>query len=381
MVTRQKDQAGFRGFRMRGVQTTNGAMTPLASTALMSADASAGLVDWNRVGAYLALSGLHLDRSFVPRRFAGGLANINMLIRVDDMWAVFRRPPAGPLPKGAHDMAREHRVLSRLWRQLPIAPKSLHFCEDVTLVGAAFQILAFYEGRVVRGADIAPLPDTPDTGTAVSTMLIETLARIHAVDVESAGLSDLGRPQGFLARTAKGWTARGEAMSPGGISPACAAVGDWLQRQDPVECDLPTLLHNDFKLDNIILAPDAISPVAVVDWDMATRGDPLFDLATLLSYWTEPGDPSCMRALNQMPTGRAGFMTREAAAQAYADLAGRSLDGFLFPRVLAMFKLGVVFQQLHAQPTGDGRPDPRLAGIVPDALFEFALDVAHGKIF
>jgi aminoglycoside phosphotransferase (APT) family kinase protein len=381
MVARQKDQAGLRGHRMIGLQTKTGVILPPASTALMSADASVGLVDWDRVGAYLAKNGMNLDRGFEPRRFAGGLANINMLIRVDDIWAVFRRPPAGPLPKGAHDMAREHRVLSKLWRQLPIAPKSLHFCDDVTVVGAAFQILAFYEGRVIRGANLAPLPDTPETGAAISTMLIETLARLHAVDVESAGLGDLGRPQGFYPRTAQGWTARGEAMSPGGISSACAAVGDWLRHQDSVDCDHPTLLHNDFKLDNIILAPDAITPVAVVDWDMATRGDPLFDLATLLSYWTEPGDPACMQALNQMPTGRAGFLTREAAAQSYANLTGRSLNDFLFPRVLAMFKLGVVFLQLHAQATSDGLPDPRLTGIVPDALFEFALDVAHGKIF
>jgi aminoglycoside phosphotransferase (APT) family kinase protein len=363
------------------VQTRDGAITPPASTALMSEHASTGLVDWNRVGAYLKKNGMILDRGFVPRRFAGGMANINMLIRVDDMWAVLRRPPPGPLPKGAHDMAREHRVLSRLWRQLPIAPRSLLFCDDVAVAGAPFQILEFHEGRVVRGADIAPLPDNPESGAAISTMLIDTLARIHAVDVDSAGLGDLGRPQEFLARTARGWTARAEAISQDSLSPACAAIGDWLQRKEAVDCDHPTLLHNDFKLDNIILAPDAISPVAVVDWDMATRGDPLFDLATLLSYWTESGDPSCMQALNQMPTSGAGFLTREAAAHAYADLTGRSLGDFLYPRVLAMFKLGVVFLQLGAQSKGQAGPDPRLAGIVPDELFEFALDVAHGKRF
>ena len=363
------------------VETKQGAGQLPESVALLPPGAAAGLVDWTRTGVHLAAHGLTLDPDFAPRRFAGGLANINMLVRIDGNWAVFRRPPPGPLPKGAHDMAREHRVLSRLWRQLSIAPRSLHYCGDATIAGAPFQILVFHEGRIVRGDTLAPLPETEESGGALSKMMIETLARIHAVDVEAAGLGDLGRPEGFLQRTAKGWSARAETVSRGRISSACAAVADWLERQQPADTPRPTLLHNDFKLDNIILAANAIAPAAVVDWDMATRGDPLFDLATLLSYWTEPGDPPCMQALRQMPTAQPGFLTREAAAGSYAALTGRALDDFRFPRVLAMFKLGVVFLQLHAMQDADGAPDPRLSAIVPDELFAFALDVARGRMF
>jgi aminoglycoside phosphotransferase (APT) family kinase protein len=363
------------------IETRQGTGQLPASVALLPADATAGLVDWAQVGAYLAAQGLALDPGFAPRRFAGGLANINMLVRIDGGWAVFRRPPPGPLPKGAHDMAREHRVLGRLWRHLPIAPRSLHFCSDTTIAGAPFQILAFHEGRIVRGDALAPLPETAESGAALSRMMIETLARIHAVDVEAAGLGDLGRPEGFLQRTAKGWSGRAAAASGGRISPACAAVAAWLEQRQPADTPQPTLLHNDFKLDNIILAAGAIAPAAVVDWDMATRGDPLFDLATLLSYWAEPGDPPYMRALRQMPTARPGFLTREAAAHSYAALTGRALHDFRFPRVLAMFKLGVVFLQLHAMQDPARAPDSRLSAIVPDELFAFALDVAHGRLF
>ena len=355
-----------------------------AGTAVMPATASMPVsIDWPRVADYLGQQGLAFDLGFAPRRFVGGLANINLLVRIQDDWAVFRRPPAGPLPRGAHDMAREHRVLKTLWRQLPIAPRSIHHCADPDIAGAEFQILAFHAGRIVRGDDLAPLPDTDETGTALSAMLVDTLARIHATDVAAAELETLGRPAGFLPRTIAGWIGRAGATLGDRASPGCAFVVDWLERQAPADAPEPTLLHNDFKLDNMILRSDAIAPQAVVDWDMATLGDPLFDLATLLSYWAEPGDPPCMLELKQMPTARPGFLTREAAALAYAERTGRSLDGFIVHRVTAMFKLGVVFHQLAARYAAEGATDPRFRtfGPLADGLFDFTADIARGKAF
>jgi aminoglycoside phosphotransferase (APT) family kinase protein len=340
-------------------------------------------IDWPGVAAHLARYGMTLDLGFAPRRFAGGLANINMLVRVDGDWAVFRRPPAGPLPRGSHDMAREHRVLSRLWRHLPFAPRSLHFAADCPAAGAPFQILAYVPGRVVRGDSLAPLPDTVEIGRTLSEMLIETLIRIHAVGTAAAGLHDLGWPAGFLARTAAGWIGRARAVLGETVSPSCAFVIDWLERMPVPETAEPTLLHSDFKLDNIILAEDAIAPAAVVDWDMATRGDPLFDLATLLSYWTEPGDPPCMHRLAQMPTARPGFHTRVQVARAYGERTRRSLDGFQYHRVLAMLKLGVVFHQLHRRYANEGATDPRVAGFaaLADGLLDFTAEIARGRCF
>jgi aminoglycoside phosphotransferase (APT) family kinase protein len=348
---------------------------------LMSVEDSAVSFDWARVAEALAAAGLEFDRAFAPRRFAGGLANINMLVRVDGEFAVLRRPPDGPIPKGAHDMAREHRVLSGLAPVLPLAPRSLFFCGDPDVAGAPFQVLEYRGGRLVRGDKLAPLPDTPETAAALSRMLIETLAQVHEVDLESTGLNDLGRPEGFLARTAKGWISRADAVLDGNLPAAAREVVEWLAANPGVEAKRPALLHNDFKLDNLLLAPDRIAPIALLDWDMATRGDALHDLASLLSYWVEPSDPPCMHQLAQMPTARPGFLSRAEAAEAYSALTGRSLNGFQVQRVVATFRLAVVFHQLRKLAAGNPRMEARLTGLDPDDLFGFALDVAHGKAF
>lgn len=357
-------------------------LPPPAGVALRS-PADSRVLDWAAVAAHLARHGLRLDPGFAPRQFAGGLANLNFLLRIDDAWAVLRRPPDGPLPPGAHDMGREHRILSSLWRALPLAPRSLHLCTDAQVAGAPFQLLEFRAGMAVRGDSLSPLPATPQTGAALSAMLVETLAAIHAVDPADVGLADLGRPAGFFARTAAGWIGRAERVAPGGLSPAARALARWLTAANVPDAHRPTLLHNDFKLDNVLLNPATGAPVAVVDWDMGTRGDPLFDLATLLSYWTEASDPPCMHELAQMPTAHAGFLTRAAAADAYARATGRDLSQLKPYRVLTMLKLGVVFHQLHALHRNGETTDPRYAGFgaLAEALFDFTLDIVTDKTF
>ena len=307
----------------------------------------------------------------------------NILVCVDADLAVLRRPPAGVLPPGSHDMAREHRVLTGLEGRLEFAPRSLHFCDDASVAGAPFQLLRYYAGRPVRGDQLDPLPPTAETGALLSRMLIDTLAAIHAVDVEAAGLGELGKPEGFLTRAARGWIGRARAFKGDQLSGSAAYVASWLSDRNPLACAAPTLLHNDFKLDNVLLRQDAIEPLVVLDWDMATRGDPLSDLATLLSYWTEPGDPDCMHRLAQMPTANAGFMSRAEAAQAYAERTGRGLEGFDYARVLAIFRLAVVFHQLHARYMGEGTTDPVRQGFaaLADEIFDFAATVARGERF
>ncbi len=359
-----------------------GASLPPAGVALRPL-AEGRSLDWNAIAGHLAAHGLAFDRAFTPRQFAGGLANLNFLVRVNQRWAVLRRPPDGPLPPGAHDMGREHRILSRLWQALPLAPRSLHLCTDADVCGAPFQVMEFRAGTAVRGDSLAPLAETPETGAALSDMLVETLAAIHAVDPERVGLGDLGRPAGFFARTAGGWIDRAERVAGGALSPAARAVAHWLGAAEVEDARAPTLLHNDFKLDNVLLDPKTHAPVAVVDWDMGTRGDPLFDLATLLSYWTEPSDPPCMHELAQMPTARPGFLTRAGVADAYARATGRDLAQLKPYRVLTMLKLGVVFHQLHARHRAGETADPRYAafGDLAEALFDFTLDIVNDKTF
>lgn len=335
--------------------------------------------NWQAVGAYLARHGLALDAEPPPYRFPGGLANINTLISLSGTPAVLRRPPPGPLPPGAHDMVREHRILAVLPDALPIAPRSIHLCTDPSVLGVPFQILEYREGRVIRAA----LPDDlADAGPALSDTLITTLAAVHAVDTRALGLDTLGRPDGFLARAVDGWRRRGLAAGNDASSSLINEIGAWLDR-NKVPDGPPTLLHGDFKLDNLILDPATLQPAGLVDWDQGTRGDPLFDLATLLSYWTEAADPPAMHALQQMPTAAPGFLTREQVATAYANLTGRDLSGFRFHRTLGILKLGVIFLQLHALHRSGATTDPRYIAFGPLAhgLLEVAHDVSAGRMF
>lgn len=334
--------------------------------------------DWPAVAAHLARHGMTMTAE-PPTRFTSGLANRNYLIHLESGPAVLRRPPPGPLPPGAHDMAREHRILACLPDALPAAPRSLHLCKDPAVMGAPFQILEYRPGRVIR----ATLPeDLAQKSLQLSETLVATLAAIHDVDTAALGLDTLGRPEGFLARAVAGWQRRGLAIADPRTTALLQHLGAWLEK-NAVPDGPPTLLHNDFKLDNLILDPATLRPTAIVDWDQGTRGDPLFDLATLLSYWTEPGDPPAMHELAQMPTAAPGFLTREQAATRYAVITGRDLSAFRFHRVLAILKLGVIFLQLHALYRSGATADPRYAtfGAVGDGILEFGQNVATGELF
>ena len=346
------------------------------------ASADATPIDAGRLGAYLATVGLPLDPATPIRQFASGFANINYRLAAGGRPLVLRRPPSGELPPGAHDMAREHRILSRLWRALPLAPESVLLCEDKAVIGVPFQLIDYRPGLVIKGGDLARFAGAPETARQVGHMLVETLAKLHAVEPASVGLGDLGRPEGFVARQAKNWISRAERVSERSDVRALAGeIGHWLARQR-LEERAPTLLHSDFKLDNLILDPATLAPVAIVDWDMGTRGDPMFDLATLLSYWSEAGDPPCMHRLEQMPTAAPGFPTRAEVVAHYARLTGRGVADWVPFRVLAQMKLAVVFLQLVALHGRGENRNPRFANFdgLGEELLVYTRDITLGRV-
>ena len=336
-------------------------------------------LDWTRLQLQMRTMGHELDLSSSPCQFAGGLGNLNFLVTFDGQPCVLRRPPFGEIPRGANDMAREHRVLSRLWQAYPWAPQSLLYCADASIIGAHFLVMAYRPGRVI-GGELWPGVDSAKAGPQLSATLVRLLAALHAVDPEPLGLAELGRPQGFLQRTCEGWADRARLASNASNDPLVTELAGWLQTH-AVPDGAPTLLHSDFKLDNMVLDPDTLEPRAVLDWDMATRGDPLFDLATLLSYWIQDDDPASMQALGQMPTAQPGFWTRAEVLAAYSALTGRDVSTFLFYRVLALFKLGIVFVQLGARYRAGTTTDERyarFAGLGRDIL-DFTHAVAQGR--
>lgn len=306
--------------------------------------------------------GLDFDPRAAIARLSGGFANRNYRTMVNGREVVLRRPPDGPLPHGAHDMGREHKILSRLCHALPFIPAGLHLCTDLSVIGVPFQLIEYRRGVSLNADTIARYLDRPDVPKRLCTMLIGTLAQLHAVDAEAIGLGDLGRPDGFIARGIAGWAKRGALIAAGSLAaPRIETIAARLNAYS-FAARAPVLLHCDFKLDNLLLDPDTLEPVALVDWDMGTRGDPLFDLATLLSYWTEPNDPAPLHDLRQMPTTRPGFWSRAEAAERYAQATGRAIGDLNAMYALAILKLGVVFLQLHAQWATGAVSDPRYAG-------------------
>ena len=332
--------------------------------------------DWPALARHLAGRGLPLGPA-PPRQFAGGFGNLNYLVEIDGAPAVLRRPPPGPLPRGANDMAREHRILSGLWRRYPLAPRAIHYCDDAAVLGAPFQLIEYRAGVIIR--DALP-PGAEAAGDRLSRDLVECLARLHAVPPAAVGLAGLGRPQGFLARTLAGWSARGAALADLVEPRPWAETIAWLGERVPAEMP-PSLVHNDFKLDNVILDPASLAPVAVIDWDMGTQGDPFWDLAVLLSYWVEAGDPPALQDMRQMPTATAGFWRRREVLDAYCRLSGRDVAGFSFYRVLALLRSGIVFLQLYDRWRRDPLRNAPLARLfaVGRALLRAAHEAAQGR--
>lgn len=338
--------------------------------------------DWGRLARHLAAQDLRLELDPVPRQFGGGLANLNYLLMIDGREAVLRRPPMGPLPPGAYDMGREFRILSALSKGFDLAPAAIYLGEDSSIIGAPFQILEYRHGFAVRSELPEAFLGNPQIAKQLGETLNEVLVTVASIDPAAVGLGELGRPDGFLKRSVDGWSKRAVLSAEGGNSPLIVEVSGWL-RSNLVPDGRTTLLHNDIKLDNILLDADSLKPVALLDWDQCTRGDGLFDLATTLSYWTEAGDPPAMLGLRQMPTANPGFPTRQQAAEAYAGRTGRDLSDFRFYRVLASFKLAVIFYQLHARFRSGATADSRYEafGRLADDILEFTWTIAKGEIF
>jgi aminoglycoside phosphotransferase (APT) family kinase protein len=336
--------------------------------------------DWDALAVHLDQAGNRFDAGAEPRQFAGGFGNLNYLISLDGLPAVLRRPPPGPLPPGANDMLREGRILRGLEGHFPLAPRCLHLCDDISVLGVPFLIMEYRPGIVIGGTMPDPHTGRAATGASIAAMLAEVLSTLHAVDPAAAGLEKLGRPEGFLDRTAKGWAMRAELAWEGTAPGQVIEILDWLGR-NPVGEGSPVLLHNDFKLDNLILDPENLTPRALIDWDLGTRGDPLWDLAVLLGYWSEPNDPSAMLNLGQMPTTEPGFPKRAEVIERYARRSGHDVGDIRQYRVVAQFRLAVVFRQIFRRFRDSGENNPRALtfDILADGLLDFTMDVMAGR--
>ena len=293
-------------------------------------------------------------------QFGGGHANLTYLLRFGETEYVLRRPPLGPIAPSSHDMAREHRVLAGLWRVYPLAPRSYVLCADDGVIGAPFHVMERRRGIVIRTDLPARFQGDPNLARRIGETVIDALADLHKVDPKAAGLGELGRPEGFVERQLAGWTQRWHAAKEAD-DPRLDAVAAWLDANRP-PAQAVALLHNDPKLDNMIVgAEDPARAVAVLDWDMCTRGDPLMDLGYLLTFWGEAGDAQAWIEAASMPSWRNGFPTRAEAVARYAERTGFDLSAVRWYHVFGTFKIAVVLQQIYIRFVRGQTQDQRFA--------------------
>jgi aminoglycoside phosphotransferase (APT) family kinase protein len=293
-------------------------------------------------------------------QFPSGASNLTYLVKIGDWEGVLRRPPLGPVPPKAHDMERESKLLMKIHEAFTLAPKPYFFTDDESIIGAQFYVMERRKGVIVDEEFPEGVEPTEELCRGMSRMVADTLVELHAVDWREADLEDLGRPEGFLQRQVKGWIGRYDEAKTEEIEEV-GPLTDWLTKDIPESSD-PTIVHNDYKLNNLVLNPDDLTEVrAVLDWEMTTIGDPLFDLAVSLSYWVEPDDPQELKEVLPTVTDTPGFITRKEFIDYYAEKSGRDLSRMHWYMVFGYFKLAVILQQIYVRWHKGQTKDERFA--------------------
>ncbi|HEX8283411.1 MAG TPA: phosphotransferase family protein [Pyrinomonadaceae bacterium] len=326
-------------------------------------------LDWDSLAAYLrallpGMAGLTFDAEapLEVEQFPGGHSNLTYLLRFGGDELVLRRPPFGPVAPKAHDMAREFRILRALHPVFPLAPRPLMLCEDTQVVGSVFYLMERRRGLVVRAVEPPELEGRPEERRRASAAVVDALARLHSVDVRAHGLDALGKPAGFVERQVRGWAERWRGSQTGEL-PEMDALAAWLAERLPADPARPTLVHGDYKLDNVMLdAGDVGSVVGVFDWEMSAVGDPLVDLGILLGYWVHTATAEQRDSVATV-MNREGWFTRDEILARYGAGTGSDLAGVGFYEVFAVFKLAVVLQQIFFRYQRGQTDDPRFAAL------------------
>jgi aminoglycoside phosphotransferase (APT) family kinase protein len=300
----------------------------------------AALADWLRGQIGGAEPGITVEQ------FPSGHSNLTYLLLIDGREYVLRRGPLGPVAPKAHDMAREFRVLQMVHPHFREAPEGFHLCEDPAVLGAVFFLMERRRGLVLRDEIPPQLEKLQNYPELVSEAFVDCLIRLHAIDVSKTGLIALGKPAGFLERQVLGWADRWNRAKTDEM-PQMDRVIRWLVARRP-SSPAPTLVHNDYKLDNVMLGAALVDRIeAVLDWEMATVGDPLADLGLTLCYWTWAASPQLRAREVPAITSRPGWYTRDQFVRRYEERTGRDLSQIGYYEVLGMFKLAVILQQIY----------------------------------
>lgn len=280
------------------------------------------------------------------RQFSGGASNLTYLLRYPERELILRRPPAGRKASSAHDMSREYRVQRQLRPVFRYVPKMLAYCDDQDVIGADFYLMDRIVGTIPRKDFPPDLELTPPQARTLAFTVIDTLVELHGVDPAAVDLSDLGKGLGYVERQVRGWSERYRKARTWNV-PTAERVMAWLAANQPDDVR-SCVIHNDYRLDNVVLAPDdPMRVIGVLDWEMATIGDPLMDLGGALAYWIQPDDPYLARRGRRQPTHVAGMPSRREVVEYYCDRAGLSPENWTFYEVFGLFRLAAIAQQIY----------------------------------
>jgi aminoglycoside phosphotransferase (APT) family kinase protein len=296
-----------------------------------------------------------LDAVPEVRQFSGGASNLTYLLRYPGRDLILRRPPVGAKAKSAHDMRREFSIQSRLAPVFAYVPPMVAFCDDHAVIGSDFYVMARLEGTILRSELPAGVELAPEQARRLCTNMLDVLVELHSVDPVAAGLADLGKGAGYVERQVRGWSDRYRKAKTWNV-PSFEPVMRWLEEHRPD--DVATcVIHNDFRLDNIVLGPPVgeggtgvpLSVAGVLDWEMATLGDPLMDLGGALAYWIEAGDDRVYQRFRRQPTHLPGMLTRAEVVDHYTARMGIELTPrqWRFYEVFGLFRLAVIAQQIY----------------------------------
>ena len=311
-------------------------------------------LDQTALDGYLRahLTGIDPGTPIEIEQFPGGHSNLTYLIRCREQEFVLRRPPVGPVAPTAHDMPREYKLLSVINPHFSLAPKPILLCENTSVIGVPFYLMERRRGFIVRFKRPEQIGENPGLRKQVSEAVVDTLVALHAIDIQATGIVNIGKPEGLVARQVHGWAKRWHSSRTGELADMDQVI-QWLVDRIPPESANATIVHNDFKLDNIMLAEtEPARVVAVLDWEMCTVGDPLIDVGLLLTYWTmrgaadEPETSDRNRSLRAVTNGP-GWLRRDEIIERYAASTGRDLSHIMFYETFARFKVAVIIQQIY----------------------------------